>query len=195
MSVPSMISRLSGLASYSAGSGRTGRRLANRPRPLRRPSSPCSGRGLDGSVVSHLGPPTAASRTASAERHAASVSSVSALPWASIEAPPNGCSSYSSSTPAAPSTSTVGPMISGPIPSPGSRTTLGAIRRETVPKLVREHELVEALLRCHRCRPVDSGERVLDHLLRRVERFGDLEVVPRDRPLAQLRSRQAGTEP
>ena len=61
-----MRSRLSGLASISAGLGRTGRRFANSPRPLRRPSRPCSGRGLSGSVVSHLGPPTAASSTASA---------------------------------------------------------------------------------------------------------------------------------
>ena len=50
--------------------GRTGRRFANRPRPLRRPSSPCSGRGASGSVVSHFGPPTAQSRTASASRQA-----------------------------------------------------------------------------------------------------------------------------
>ena len=48
-----------GEASYSAGSGRTGRRLAYRPSPLRRPSRPCSGRGFAGSVVSHFGPPTA----------------------------------------------------------------------------------------------------------------------------------------
>src|ERR1700693_615898 len=67
-SVPSIRSRRSGEASYSAGSGLTGRRLAYRPSPLRSPSSPCSGRGLSGSVVSHFGPPTAASRTASAWR-------------------------------------------------------------------------------------------------------------------------------
>ena len=97
----SISSRLSGLASYSAGIGLTGRRLANRPRPLRKPRRPCSGRGLSGSVVSHLGPPTAASSTASAARHASSVSSVRAVPWASIEAPPNRCSSYSSSAPTA----------------------------------------------------------------------------------------------
>ena len=78
-SVPSMRSRLSGLASSSAGLGRTGRRFANSPRPLRRPSSPCSGRGFAGSVVSHLGPPTAASSTASAARQASRTSSVSAV--------------------------------------------------------------------------------------------------------------------
>ena len=77
--MPSMRSRLSGLASSSAGLGRTGRRFANRPRPLRSPSSPCSGRGASGSVVSHFGPPTAASRTASALRQASSTSSVSAV--------------------------------------------------------------------------------------------------------------------
>ena len=46
----------SGLASSSAAIGRTGRRFANRPSPLRRPSRPCSGRGASGSVVSHFGP-------------------------------------------------------------------------------------------------------------------------------------------
>ena len=46
-----------------------------------------------GSVVSHFGPPTAPSRTASAARQAASTSSVSAVPWASMLAPPNSCSS------------------------------------------------------------------------------------------------------
>ena len=79
------------------GSGLTGRRLAYRPRPLRRPSSPCSGRGASGSVVSHFGPPTAASSTASARRQASSTSSVSAVPCASIEAPPKTCSSNSNS--------------------------------------------------------------------------------------------------
>ena len=38
----------SGLASSSAGLGRTGRRFANSPSPLRRPSRPCSGRGALG---------------------------------------------------------------------------------------------------------------------------------------------------
>ena len=77
--------------------GLTGRRLAYRPRPLRRPSSPCSGRGASGSVVSHLGPPTAQSSTASEARHASSTSSVSAVPCSSIEAPPIGCSVISKS--------------------------------------------------------------------------------------------------
>ena len=87
----------SGLASTSAGLGRTGRRFAYRPRPLRRPRRPCSGRGASGSVVSHFGPPTAPSSTASAPRHASSTSSVRAVPCASIEAPPTGCSANSNS--------------------------------------------------------------------------------------------------
>src|SRR5918994_1698349 len=66
-STPSMRSRLSGLASYNAGTGRTGRRFAYRPIPLRSPSRPCSGRGACGSVVSHCGPPTAASVLLEAE--------------------------------------------------------------------------------------------------------------------------------
>ena len=69
--------------------------------PLAQAEQALLGRGLDGSVVSHFGPPTAASSTASAPRQAASVSSVSAVPWASIDAPPNRCSSYSNSAPTA----------------------------------------------------------------------------------------------
>ena len=47
--------------------------------PCAAPSRPCSGRGLAGSVVSHFGPPTAPSSTASARVQAASTSSVSAI--------------------------------------------------------------------------------------------------------------------
>ena len=46
--MPAIRSSRSGLAPTSAGLGRTGRRLANRPIPLRRPSRPCSGRGRVG---------------------------------------------------------------------------------------------------------------------------------------------------
>src|SRR5687768_16600373 len=117
-----MRSRFSGLASSSAALGRTGRRLAYRPRPWRRPSSPCSGRGLSGSVVSHFGPPTAASSTASALLHDSSVSSGSAVPVASIAAPPIKRSSYMRSPATSPSTSSVAASTSGPMPSPGSVT-------------------------------------------------------------------------
>src|SRR5258708_6395793 len=120
-SVPSIRSGRSGEASYRAGIGLTGRRFAYRPRPLRSPSSPCSGRGASGSVVSHFGPPTAASRTASAARQASRTSSVRAVPWASIEVPPNRRWSNSKS-PKRASSSSVGAMISGPIPSPASVT-------------------------------------------------------------------------
>src|SRR4051812_46906989 len=119
-SVPSMRSRLSGLASSSASKGLTGRRLANRPRPSRRPSSPCSGRGLSGSVVSHCGPPTAPSRTASASRQAAMVSSGRGDPVASMAAPPMRCSENVKPSRAR-RTSTAEATTSGPIPSPGRR--------------------------------------------------------------------------
>src|SRR4051794_14122500 len=120
MSVPSMRSRLSGLASRSASKGLTGRRLANSPRPARRPSSPCSGRGFAGSVVSHCGPPTAPRRTASAARQADKVSSGRGLPVASIAAPPTRCS-VNSKPSIARRTSTAEATTSGPIPSPGRR--------------------------------------------------------------------------
>ena len=57
--------RPSGEASTSAGCGATGRRLAYRPSALRIASSPCSGRTF-AVGLSHFGPPTAPSSTASA---------------------------------------------------------------------------------------------------------------------------------
>src|SRR5919198_1466826 len=128
MSVRSTTSRRSGLASSSASIARTGRRFAYRPSSLRSPRRPCSGRGAFGSVVSHFGPPTAASRTASAARHAARVSSVSAVPWASIDAPPNVCSANSNS-PSRRRISSVGAVISGPIPSPARTAMVVAMGR------------------------------------------------------------------
>src|SRR3954454_22229785 len=119
-SVPSMRSRLSGLASSRASKGLTGRRLANSPRPSRRPSSPCSGRGGCASGVSHFGPPTAPRRTASAARQPAKVSSGSGDPVASIAAPPIEYSENVKS-PSALSTSTAEATTSRPIPSPGRR--------------------------------------------------------------------------
>src|SRR3954452_19437094 len=124
-SVPSIRSRFSGLASSSAGEGRTGRRLAYRPRPLRRPSSPCSGRGAAGSVASHFGPPTAASSTASAFAQASSVSSVSAVPWASMEAPPTSRSSISKPPSRRARSCFAAAMTSGPMPSPARATMRG----------------------------------------------------------------------
>src|SRR4249919_647721 len=94
--------------------------------PLRRPSSPCSGRGALGSVVSHLGPPTAPSRTASEARQAASTSSVRAVPWASIEQPPSRRWSNSNS-PSDSSSCCAAATISGPIPSPGRTTMRGGV--------------------------------------------------------------------
>ena len=56
--------------------------------PLRRASSPFSGRRA-GSTASHFGPPTLPISTASAALQAASVSSVSGTPNASMDAPPS----------------------------------------------------------------------------------------------------------
>ena len=67
------------------GLTRTGRRFANSSSPLRSPRRPCSGRGASGSVVSHFGPPTAPSSTASAERQRSSTSGSSGVPCSSIE--------------------------------------------------------------------------------------------------------------
>ena len=61
----------------------------------------------------------------SAARQTSSTSSVSAVPWASIEQPPINRSS-NSNYPSASSRRRAAPTISGPIPSPGSRTMRGA---------------------------------------------------------------------
>ena len=64
---------------------------------------------------------------------AASVSSVSAVPWASIDAPPNGCSSYVEVVRdgvAGPSSAEA--STSGPIPSPGSVTMRGPWARQAL---------------------------------------------------------------
>src|SRR5690606_30954438 len=99
-----------------------GRRLPNSPSCERIFSRPRSGR-MAGSMVSHFGPPTAPSSTASAARARSRVSSASGTPYLSMAAPPN--SSKASSKPRANlslarfSTLTASAMISGPIPSPG----------------------------------------------------------------------------
>ena len=63
----------------SAGWTVIGRRLANRPRPLRSANSACSGRTV-ASGLSHFGPPQAPRSTASASRHASTSSGRIATP-------------------------------------------------------------------------------------------------------------------
>ena len=112
-----------------AGSGFTGRRFANSPSPLRVPSSPCSGRGFDGSVVSHFGPLTAASNTRRrAGRPRASRRQARFRTDRSTLAN-RGCSYSHWPGATASSTSTAGARFSGPMPSPGSRMALCATGR------------------------------------------------------------------
>src|SRR6202521_2214364 len=105
----------------------TGRTFTYRPIPLRRSSSPLSGRFPTGSA-SHFGPPTAPRNTASALRQASSVSLGSGVPAASMAAPPirnsansnwwlNSCADSRKMAAAA-------RVTSGPMPSPGNRTML-----------------------------------------------------------------------
>src|SRR5579864_8146719 len=84
--------------------------------------SPSSGRGV---IPSHCGPPTAPTSTASAPWHAWSVWVGSGRLYAPIPAPPNSCSSKD--MPSAISTRTASPITSGPMPSPGRHTNLGAM--------------------------------------------------------------------
>ena len=117
------ISPLSGLASFSASQTLAGRRFAKRPscaRNVRRARR--SGR-FSGGNASHLGPPTAPRRTASASLHAASVASGRQSPHWSYAAPPTGCSAISKRCPnrraTALSVLTASVTIPGPMPSPG----------------------------------------------------------------------------
>jgi hypothetical protein len=56
---------------------------------------------------------------------AAIVSSVTAIPWTSIEAPPTRCSSEVRSSATASSARRAAAATSGPIPSPGRRAIVG----------------------------------------------------------------------
>ncbi len=103
----------------STPSARTGLRLAKTPRSLRRWSNPCSGRTA---ARSYSGEPTAASSTASALRHAASVSGGSGSPHSRMPGPPNGRSSISSSSGSARSARIASRITSGPMPSPPRQT-------------------------------------------------------------------------
>jgi hypothetical protein len=82
MSTPRSFSGFSGEAAASSGTAVTGRKFANRPRALRIPSKPCSGR-FDTSIVSHFGPPTAPRRIAVDALQAATVAGGRGLPAAS----------------------------------------------------------------------------------------------------------------
>ena len=123
-------------APASSGRSRAGRRLAKRPRALRMPRSPRSGR-FSGGWVSHLGPPTAERYTASEALHLVMVSSGRGQPVASMAAPPMWALSKVKVQPVlAPTASrTLRPSarISGPMPSPGRRQIflfMGYVLRE-----------------------------------------------------------------
>ena len=95
------------------------------PGPCAAPAVPARA-GRAGSVVSHFGPPTAPSSTASEARQRSSTSGSRGVPCSSIEAPPTGACSTSkpaSKASIGPSTAaSPAPMTSGPMPSPGSAT-------------------------------------------------------------------------
>ena len=99
--------------------------MQNKPSSLRRPKIAFSGR-IDGSTLSHLGPPTAPSNTASAFLQASIVSSVNGTPYASIDSPPAFLSIQLTFTlafsKATSHTAFAAVIISVPIPSPGINT-------------------------------------------------------------------------
>mmetsp|Transcript_1316 Transcript_1316/g.3105 ORF Transcript_1316/g.3105 Transcript_1316/m.3105 type:complete len:206 (-) Transcript_1316:94-711(-) len=124
ISTPDTTSRFKVDASASWGNTWAGRRFAKAFSPERRPRSPRSGRS-SGGMVSHLYPPMAESSTASEALHIVMVSSGRGTPVASMAAPPMSASWNSRLCPsaltAALRTFTATSVISGPMPSPGSR--------------------------------------------------------------------------
>ncbi|MNN09605.1 hypothetical protein D3C81_1224920 [compost metagenome] len=120
-SVPSSTSGLSVEASLRQSNTTAGRRFENRPSALRMPSNPVSGRSSFG-LLSHFGPPTAPSNTASAFWHTSSVSCGSGVPFSSIAMPPNNACSVSNLYPNSSSvrfnTFSASATTSGPMPSP-----------------------------------------------------------------------------
>src|SRR5438477_7620605 len=192
-STPSMTARLSVEASMSSGKTRTGRRLANRPRLLRSANSACSGR-TEARGSSHLGPPTAPSKIASALLALSSTSGRIATPWLSIEAPPirPWSRSVANSFPdTARRASTACSVTSWPIPSPG-RTRMLAFNappsRPYVAQLLlialAVLELVQGVHERERARHDDVGVCPLP-------RHGDAVLADQTRDLA-LRVRTAG---
>ena len=121
ISIPSPES-LSGQASLSCLNMTAGRRFAYTFMPPRKPRSAFSGR-ISGATLSHFGPPTAPSSTASDARQISSWSFGSGFCRLSIAAPPATTCLYTNSCPyffaTASSTRTASATTSGPIPSPG----------------------------------------------------------------------------
>ena len=125
ISTPCNTSSFSVLALISSACNFTGRRLAKRLSALRIPNRPRSGRSL-AFGLSHLGPPTAPSKTASAFLQAATVSSGRLVPRSSMARPPISCSSNSNVWPNFCATTVkilrASVVTSGPMPSPASTT-------------------------------------------------------------------------
>src|SRR4051812_41076035 len=106
--------------STSTSPSTAGLRFAYVSSAARSASSPCSGRT---SAASNSGSPTGPFSTATADRQVSTVSCGSGLPVARIAAPPSSRSSSSTSGTSASRTSRASAATSGPIPSPGRRTT------------------------------------------------------------------------
>src|SRR6266446_592685 len=131
MSSPDTTSGLSVEASFSASKQIAGRKFANSSRSLRRRRSPRSG-FLSKELLSHLGPPTAPNRTASAACAKRIVASLTATPSASSAAPPTSARSIENDRPRffaiQWTTRSVSAITSGPMPSPGRKRILYVIR-------------------------------------------------------------------
>ena len=125
-----------------------GLRFVYSPSSLRSPSRAFSGLMWLG-TWSHLGPPTAPSSTLSDARQPSMVSCGSGTPYSSRAQPPARYVLNSKSQPNLSATafraSTAAPVISGPIPSPGTKAILKAI--SIFFSLITNQSLITNLLR------------------------------------------------
>ena len=124
-SVPFTRSFLIGLEDSMPGKTFTGRILAKRPKPLRRPRIAASGRM---GALSHLGPPTEPKRIASLSLALSRVSGRNGSPYWSMAEPPTKSSLYaivcSQRDATVSNTSFEALVTSGPTPSPGKTNIL-----------------------------------------------------------------------
>src|SRR3954469_14732651 len=166
--------------STSTSPSTAGLRFAYVSSAARSASSPCSGRT---SAASNSGSPTGPLSTATADRQVSTVSCGSGLPVARIAAPPSRRSSSSTLGASASSTSRASADTSGPIPSPGRRTTLSLpVGKDSLGERARLPSARARREPCRLHRLVPAAEHARNGLARRVVLAGLIPFARQRRP-------------
>src|SRR3954454_5732616 len=166
--------------STSTSPSTAGLRFAYVSSAARSASSPCSGRT---SAASNSGSPTGPLSTATADRQVSTVSCGSGLPVARIAAPPSRRSSSSTPGASASSTSRASADTSGPIPSPGRRTTLSLpVGKDSLGERARLPSARARRETCRLHRLVPAAEHARNGLARRVVLAGLIPFARQRRP-------------